>query len=97
MGGACARANDNVDSMLEPSSISRPKQQTLASSQALAAPSLTKQDSLTFKGYKSFKSITNIGKLYKVGKELGHGSFGSVFEATQKATEMKVAIKQIKK
>lgn len=41
------------------------------------APSKTQ--SLTFEKYKSFKWVNNIKDHYKVGKELGSGSFGSVF------------------
>lgn len=43
--------------------------------------SAKRPDTLTFNGYKSFKNIKNISQKYKIGKELGHGCFGSVYEA----------------
>jgi len=52
--------------------------------------------SLSFKNYKGFKHVENISH-YKIGKELGHGSFGSVYYAKNKDTKVPVAIKIIKK
>ena len=52
---------------------------------------------LSFKDYKGFKEVNNIRDIYKMGKELGAGSFGAVSLATQKATGRKVAIKVVSK
>ena len=43
--------------------------------------SAMRPETLSFNGYKSFKNIKNISQKYKIGKELGHGCFGSVYEA----------------
>jgi len=34
---------------------------------------------ISFRNYKGFKKVDDVRKLYKMGKELGSGSFGSVF------------------
>jgi calcium-dependent protein kinase len=52
---------------------------------------------MTFEKYKSFKWINNIQEHYKVGKELGSGSFGSVYATENIQTKVPAAIKIIKK
>lgn len=76
MGGACVRPDDNLESRQE-TGIPRPVPKMLQSQQT----SDKRPDTLTFSGYKSFKNIKNISQKYKIGKELGHGCFGSVYEA----------------
>ncbi len=52
---------------------------------------------ISFRNYKGFKQIDKIKEFYKLGDELGSGSFGSVFLAVNKLTDKDVAIKVIKK
>lgn len=52
---------------------------------------------LSFKASKGFKAIANITDTYKMGKELGAGSFGTVNFATHRSSNAAVAIKIIKK
>lgn len=42
------------------------------------------RNKLTFEQFKSFKKINNIKDHYAIGKELGSGSFGSVYMTKNK-------------
>lgn len=50
-----------------------------------------------FKNYRALRQIKDINKHYKIGKELGSGSFGVVNLANKVGSSEKVAIKTIKK
>lgn len=52
---------------------------------------------LSFKDYKGFKTVDEIKELYEFKKELGSGSFATVYHAINKLTEREVAIKVLKK
>lgn len=52
---------------------------------------------MTFEKYKSFKWVNKIDDHYKMGRELGKGSFGSVFATENIQTKIPAAIKIIKK
>ena len=52
---------------------------------------------LTFKDFKGLKKVENIKERYKLGRVLGHGSFGEVRIALHRQAGLKCAIKIIKK
>lgn len=52
---------------------------------------------ISFRNYKGFKQIDKIKDVYKFGKELGSGSFGSVHQCVHKTSKREVAVKVIKK
>jgi calcium-dependent protein kinase len=52
---------------------------------------------LTFKNLKAFKKVDNIHDKYALGKELGRGAFGVVYEAKAKGGKVTVAIKSLAK
>ena len=110
MGGLCTKPDQAiVIAAIEdekPNYISRvEKKQEIVILSETTAPE-TKQEvpvsqelraQLSFKDYKGFKEIKSIRDSYKMGRELGAGSFGTVNLAKHKATDRKVAIKVIKK
>ena len=49
------------------------------------------------KNFKNLKQVDNIRDLYKIGKELGKGSFGSVCRAVRSGATFECALKIIKK
>lgn len=65
------------------------------SSDSTIDPALVK--AITFDSYRKFKWINHIEEHYVLGKELGHGSFGSVYKTENQQTKVPAAIKVIKK
>ncbi len=77
MGTMCVRSSD--EDYIPPSGF---KPTILMSQDKSVDPTLKK--AITFDNYKKFKWINHIEEHYVLGKELGHGSFGSVYMTENK-------------
>lgn len=90
MGAVCVRG-DNGDDYVPPIGTSITTKQVESSTDDSSKPAMT------FENYKSFKFVKNIKEHYTIGKELGSGSFGSVYMTEHNQTKVPAAIKVIKK